>query len=119
MVKRMKNKKEAQENYLEKIPQKKEGLVWNSNDLGNITIELENKGIVNRIFQKILKKPSVSYIHLDEMGDYIWTLTDGEKNILQIGEEVHKRFGEKAEPLYERLAQYFKSLENCGFVEMK
>ncbi len=109
----MKNKTE---NYLEKIPQHKEGLVWSQDDKGFVTLEVENKGLANRIAQKLLKKPKISYIHLEEFGSFIWTVIDGKRDITAIGKLTRERFGEKAEPLYERLLQYFKILEGYGFV---
>lgn len=115
----MKKKKTAKpENYLEKVPSKKQGLVYDQDENGNVTIELENKGIANRIAQKLIKKPKVSYIHLDETGSFIWQLINGERDIAEIGEKVSEKFGDKAEPLYERLAQYFRILETYGFAEM-
>ena len=86
---------------------------------GNVTLEMENKGIANKIMQKLIKKPKTSYIHLDEMGSFIWPLMDGEKDILEIGKFVEEHFGEKANPLYERLSQYFKTLEKYNFIEYK
>ena len=44
---------------------------------------------------------------------------DGEKNIIELGKEVEKHFGEKANPLYERLAKYFQILDSYHFVEWK
>ena len=73
----------------------------------------------NKILQILIKKPKTSCIHLDEMGSYIWKIIDGEQNIMDIGECVLQRFGENAKPLYERLCQYIKLLENCGFILMK
>ena len=107
------------ENYLERIPLRKEGLNWSQDDDGNVTLEMENKGAFNRIAQKILNKPRISYIHLDETGSFIWPLIDGEKDIIALGESVEEHFGEKAHPLYERLSQYFKILENYGFITFK
>lgn len=114
----MKKKKEAQ-NYLELIPQRKDGLGWSADDAGLVTLELENKGVFNRIAQRLFKKPRVSHIHLDETGSFTWQSIDGKASISEIGEKLHKRFGDDAEPLYERLAQYMKILENYGFAEMK
>ena len=108
-----------EENYLEKKPICKSGLNWSKDESGNVTLEMENKGIANRIMQKLIKKPKTSYIHLDEMGSFIWPLMDGEKDILEIGKFVEEHFGEKANPLYERLAQYFKTLEKYNFIEYK
>ena len=31
--------------------------------------------------QKLLKKPKISYIHLDERGSFIWLKIDGEKMV--------------------------------------
>ena len=107
------------ENYLEKKPICKNGLNWSKNESGNVTLEMENKGVANRIMQKLIKKPKISYIHLDEMGSFIWPLMDGEKDIIEIGKNVKEHFGEKAEPLYERLAKFFKILESYKFITFK
>ena len=116
MIKNMKNKKIKGENYLEKKPIKKPGLNWEKKPNGMVILEIENKGIANRIAQKILKKPKISYIHLDDIGSFVWPLIDGERDIIEIGELVRKQFGSGAEPLYERLAEYIKIFENHGFV---
>lgn len=115
----MRKKKVIEENFLEKIPSHKENLGYSIDDKGNVTLEMENTGIVNKIAQKILRKPKISYIHLEEFGSFIWPLIDGKKSILEIGEDVEEHFGEKAHPLYERLATYFQILESYGFVDLK
>jgi hypothetical protein len=109
----MKNK----ENFLEKKPKKNTEIKWSA-DGENITLEIENKGVFNRLAQKLLKKPEISYIHLDEMGSFIWPLIDGEADIIALGERVKEHFGDKAEPLYERLSKYIKILESYGFVKL-
>lgn len=108
-----------EQNYLEKKPVIKEGLRYSIDEHGAVTIELENKGVANRIAQFLIKKPKVSYIHLDEMGNFVWPLIDGERDITAIGIFVKEHFGEKAEPLYPRLAQYFKTLETYSFITFK
>lgn len=111
--------KKKKENYLEKIPCKKETISWSVDDDKKVTLEIENKGVFNKIAQKLLKKPKISYVHLEEFGSFIWPLIDGEKNVQKIGELVKEEFGEKAEPLFERVSQYFGTLEAYGFVEFK
>ncbi len=106
-------------NYLEKIPCYKEGLGYETDESGKVTLLIENKGVFNRIAQKLFKKPKISYIHLDEMGSFVWPLIDEEKDITEIGKAVKEHFGEKAEPLYERLAKYFQILESYGFIIFK
>lgn len=103
-------------NYLDRIPLHNELFSWSADENGAVTLDIENKGIVNRIAQKLLKKPKISHVHLDEMGSFIWPLIDGEKSIADIGIPVKEHFGEKAEPLYERLAKYFQILESYSFI---
>ena len=107
-----------QENYLDKIPQKGD-FKWTTEDDGIVTLEIENKGIVNRICQKLFKKPKISYVHFDKMGSFVWPKINGEKSILDISEDVKKEFGDEANPLYERLCEYFRRLESYGFVTFK
>ncbi len=110
--------KKNNENYLEKKPIKA-NIQLSTDKKGNVTLHIENKGIMNKIAQVLFKKPKVSYIHLDEFGSFVWNNIDGEKNIIEIGEEVRAHFGEKAEPLYERLSTYIKTLEKYKFIEFK
>ena len=112
-------KNKLKENYLEKIPVKSEKIGWNQDGEGKVTLEIENKGAFNRIAQKLFKKPKVSYVHLDETGSFVWPLIDGEKDITAIGKEVEEHFGEKAHPLYERLAKFFQILESYNFITFK
>jgi len=107
-----------EENFLEYIPVRNEEFEFEQDEQGQITILKENKGLMNKIFQVLFKKPKVSYIHLDEMGNFIWPLMDGQRNILEISEYVKAEFGEKAEPLYERLVKYLKILESYSFISI-
>ena len=114
-----KNNNVISENYLERKPSRPEGISWSADENGIITLDIENTGAFNRIAQKFFKKPKVTHIHLDEMGSFVWPLLDGEKNIIELGKEVEKHFGEKANPLYARLAKYFQILDSYHFVEWK
>ena len=91
--------------------------MWSADEEGKVSLQIENKGVFNKIAQILLKKPKVSYVHLDEMGSFIWPLLDGQKTILELGEMVEKEFGERVKPLYERLARYIQILESYGFVK--
>lgn len=103
------------QNYLDSRPSRNERFSWSVDD-GQVTLEIENKGVWNTLFQKILKKPRISYVHLDEMGSFVWPLLDGETTIREIGKAVENRFGDQAKPLYERLVKYFQILESYHFI---
>lgn len=111
--------KHADENYLERCPLREKAIGWTQDDAGLVTLEIENKGVMNRIAQKLLKKPKISYIHLDEIGSFVWPMIDGERTIMDMGKPLEAHFGEKAQPTYERLAQFFRILESYGFVQWK
>lgn len=115
----MKKQNKIPQNYLSFVPVRNASLGWEADTSGIVTLQKENKGLVNKIAQKLFKKPKTSYIHLDELGSFIWLLINGEDDIEAIGKAVDTHFGEKAAPLYERLAKYFQILESYGFVEMK
>lgn len=115
----MSKKQVIDENYLKKIPTHKEGLKWSVDENNMVTLEMENKGVTNKIAQFLIRKPKVSYIHLEEFGSYIWPLIDGQKDIGAIGELVEEHFGEKANPVYERLSKYFWTLNSYGFVTLR
>ncbi len=106
-------------NYLDLVPIHHMACKYEISEQEEVTIFVENKGVFNRIAQVLFKRPKVSQIHLDEMGNFIWPLIDGERSVYDIAEYVKQEFGEKAEPLYQRIAQYFKTLESYGFIQMK
>lgn len=112
-------KKNKTQNYLDNIPVKNQKIEWETDADGKVTLLIENNGFFNKMAQRLFGKPKTSQIHLDENGSFVWLLIDGEKNIEEIGKKVSENFGEKAEPLYERLSQFFKILESYNFISLK
>ena len=110
-----KTSKKDLRNYLDFIPVHHEQYSYTVSDNGAVTVYVENKGVFNKIAQVVFKKPRISQIHLDEMGNFIWPLMDGKNTVYDIAEQVKAHFGEKAEPLYNRLVQYMRNLESYGF----
>lgn len=107
------------DNYFNKTPIHSDSIFWNIDNKGYVTIIIANKGLFNRIAQKLLKKPKKTYIHLDELGSFIWLNIDGNRNITDLGKEVYIKFQDNANPLYERLLIYFKILEQNHFIVWK
>lgn len=110
----MSNKVSA--NYLDFVPRHNPDIKFEVDSESRVTILKENKGVFDKVLQVVMKKPKVSQIHLDEMGNFIWPLIDGARSVMDISSLVKEHFGEKAEPLYNRLVTYFQMLENYGFV---
>lgn len=115
----MKKKIIIQRNYLEKVPMRAGHILWETAEDGKVTLSFENTGWANRIAQNFFRRPRVSYVHLDEMGSFIWPLLDGQKSIIDLGKLVDAHFGEEAHPLYERLARYFQIMDSYHFITWK
>lgn len=114
-----KKQKGISKNYLEHIPVRQAGLRWEQDEAGLVTLYVHNTGWMKKLTQIVLKKPEYSQIHLDQHGSFVWSIMDGEMDILELGELVKERFGEKAEPLYPRLARFFQVLESYQFVSFR
>lgn len=115
----MKNKKTISSNYLDFIPAPCNSFKSRIDEAELVTIFVENRGLFHRLAQKFFKKPPVSQIHLDKMGSFIWPLINGNNTIYEIAQRVKEQFGEEAEPLYNRLLQYIRTLEDYGFICVK
>ncbi len=102
--------------YLERNTARAAAIKWSEAADGIITLEIENKGIFNRIAQKLFSKPRISYIHLDIIGSFLWSRLNGKDNIIELGKCVEEQFGEEANPLYERLAKYLQILDSYHFI---
>lgn len=114
----MSRKEKTKDNFLERVPFRNPEISYTANEKGIVTLEIENKGVFNRLAQRLLKKPKISYVHLEEMGSFIWQQIDGKKDIIALGKEVETHFGEKAQPLYERLSKYIRILESYNFITL-
>ena len=114
----MKNRTDqTAEKYFERTPRRARTILWTADGEGIVTLKIENTGWANRIAQKLLGRPKVSFIHLDKMGSFIWPLLDGDKNISELSKIIDERFGKEAQPLYERLTRYIQILDSYHFVE--
>lgn len=107
------------ENYLERVPLRTPGIAWTTEADGLVTLEIENRGWANRLAQKLFHRPKISHVHLDEMGSFIWPLLSEDRDIIALGKQVEARFGEAANPLYERLVKYMQILESYHFIQWK
>lgn len=112
-------RKKQGRNYLELIPQRNPGYSWKENEKGIVTVDMPHRGIFDKAAQHLFVTPAVSHIRLDALGSFIWKQIDGERDLVEIGRLVKAEFGEKAEPLYERLARYFETLKSNHFISYR
>ena len=65
-----------------------------------------------------LKNPCYK-IRLDPVGTFIWELCDGSLSVKKLAKSLKDEFGDKVEPLYDRLALFLHSLEKNHFIFYK
>ena len=104
------------ENYLDFIPVVNGQNTWDRGEDGVVTIHMVNRGFYNTLAQKLFHTPRVSHIKLDEYGCFVWMRIDGVKTVGQLALELKEAYGEKAEPLYDRLVKYMQILHNNRFI---
>ncbi len=104
------------ENYLDFVPVYNRQNDWSADDEGIVTVHMVHRGFYATIAQKFFHTPRVSHIRLDEYGSFLWKRIDGKRTVGQLAEEMKAEFGEKAEPLYDRLVKYMVILRNNRFV---
>jgi coenzyme PQQ synthesis protein D (PqqD) len=73
----------------------------------------------NPFFNKLLPRGKKSYIkaNLDEFGSACWLQIDGNTKVQQIGERLLEQFGEKVDPVYDRLTQFLTILYTNKFID--
>jgi hypothetical protein len=69
-------------------------------------------------FCKLIKKRPSFHVNLDEYGSTVWKLCNGKNTVRDIGKKLRAKFGNKIEPLYERLSAYLRTLERNRFIVM-
>jgi hypothetical protein len=102
-------------NLLELVP---EQLVDSTrDDEGIITIlgPRFKTGFMKKLVGSRLKSPYFK-IALDDIGTTVWENIDGTQNIGKISDILKEKFGEKIEPVNNRLAMFFTQLEMSRFI---
>jgi len=63
----------------------------------------------------LLSKPTFR-LKLDALGSFVWHQCDGVTPVSAIAENMRREFGDKAEPVYERVAAFVSRLQREKFL---
>jgi uncharacterized protein YuzE len=111
-----KKKKElADINYLELTPGRLYEHVLEENGKVSVLIPRFTNKILVKTLAPILKSPFVK-TKFDEFGSQVWLEIDGKKKVLDISTNLKQKFGERIEPVEERLTKFLTQLYNYKFV---
>ena len=87
---------------------------------GNFTILVPKFGTgrIGRWLRKRMKNPDY-FVHLDEFGSFVWNLCDGEKQVREIGKSLQETFGDKVDPVNDRLSLFFRQMEKSRLIAFR
>ena len=103
-------------NYLDFIFFKNECLSWSYNDNKVVVVDMENKGLYNKLAQILFKKPKVSHISLDKYGTVMWESIDGKNSISDIIHIMEESFPDERKRMLDRVVRFAAVLERNGFI---
>ena len=88
-------------------------------DNGIVTVLEKQDHNIQKFFRKLrFKIPLYKEITFDEISSEVFTQIDGIKTVKEIGEYLEVKFGEKINPLYERLLTFLNHIYvNCNYIE--
>ena len=106
-------------NYLDYVPIISARNTWSLQANNIVVMHIVHHGFYAWIAEKFFHRPHVTHINLDTIGSFVFQNIDGKKNVGTIANLLSEKFGEAAEPLYNRLIMYMQILYNNGFIYYK
>ncbi len=105
-----------EQNFFDLIPERNRNFEKLENGLiAVIQPKFQNRWLVKYLVPR-LKKPNI-LLHLDEIGSHIWQNCDGQKTVKQIAESLQQNFGEKVDPVFDRVILFFQKLYNLQLIK--
>ncbi len=105
-------------NYLELTPYRLCEFEKNENGIITLLVPRFPNKLLGKLLNSITKRPYIR-ANLDDLGSAAWINIDGEKNVEIIGRILRETYGEKVEPVYDRLTNFFTQLYRSGLISFK
>ena len=96
-----------------------DNLNYKIDDNGIVTVLEKQDHKIQKFFRKLkFKIPLYKEITLDEISSEVFLQKDSDKTVKEIGDNLEKKYGEKVNPLYERLLIFLNHIYiNCEYIE--
>ncbi|MCY6370231.1 PqqD family protein [Clostridium ganghwense] len=89
-------------------------------DDSNLTIVIRRDSKMDRFFLKIFRKSHKElYVHLDEIGSFIWNRINGKRTVLDLCKEFMKTYGVEEKEAINRTVHFMKILKNNKFIKFE
>ena len=115
----MKRARKVADNYFDQIPVRSQNRPWTEDESGMVVIDMENKGLANKIAQKFFHKPKISHISLDAYGTIVWKSIDGVHTIGEIVEIMKRQFPGEEDRMLDRVVTFLATLQTNEFINVK
>lgn len=107
-------KKIKPDNFLLYIPKKKK-IDFKQKD-GKVYLIFNHNKPIEKFMRWLVKKPRITDVELDEISSWVWLQIDGRNTVYSIGQLLMNKYGDKCEPLYERLTLFLRNLSRRGYI---
>lgn len=105
-------------NYLELTPKRIYEHEFESSGMVSVLVpKFKNKLLVNFLTPR-LKSPHIK-AKLDDFGSLTWIEMDGTKKVNEISQLLTNKFGDKVQPVNERLTKFLTQLYQYNFITFK
>ncbi|MCX8009628.1 MAG: PqqD family protein [Ignavibacteria bacterium] len=102
-------------NYLDLTPFHNFNFEYDENNLVTVLVPRFTDKILSRILLPRLKSPYIK-MKLDELGTETWNLIDGKRTVKQIADLLTSKFGDRVQPVYERLTTFLTQMYKQEFI---
>jgi len=102
-------------NYLDLTPYKIYQAEIDENGIVTVLVPKFTNKIAEKTIMPFLKHKYFK-IKLDEIGSEVWKSIDSKKNVEDISKKMLEHFGEKIQPVYERVTKFLSSLYLQGYI---
>ncbi len=103
--------------YMNHVALYNDKLEWQISENGYVNLTIENKGIYNKIAQKLFRKPRYTNIELDCYGSRLWLYIDGKSTVYDIFMQMTYAFPDE-ENMYERVNRFVAILQKNSFIKI-
>ena len=103
-------------NFFELVPRQRRQFEELNDGTVDVLMPRYGENAISRVLRSVLNNRPVR-VHLDDVGTTVWHLCDGRRSVEDIGRSLEGRFGERLEPLYDRLAQFIDQMQRTGLIE--
>lgn len=102
-------------NYLTMTPMANFEHIVNEKGLIDVLVPKFTDRVLGKILQPRLRNKYIR-ANLDEFGSETWLLINGNNKVSEIADKLTEKFGDKIQPVHQRLTIFLTQLYNAGFI---